>query len=117
LEQGMNKDADLDKEISRLVRSLEVQVPPAVDERISAAAVRAHHTQAGSSVRRLWFPAVISAAVAGLALIALLKEPSGIPQTSPPITEIRTQFELVNKNIMVIFIQKPDFVLKEDINE
>jgi hypothetical protein len=34
------------------------------------------------------------------------------------ISEIRTEFELVDQNIKVIFIQKPDFHLyEEDVNE
>ena len=35
-------------------------------------------------------------------------------QEEPQIAEIRTQFELVDKNITIIFFQKPDFKLFEE---
>ena len=113
----MIEDAGFDKEISHLVRTVAVEVPPTVDARINAAAVHIYDTRHRSRLRRFWLLIAIPSAVVGLLLIAVLRGPSRIPQPNPQISEIRTQFELVDKNIKVIFIQRPDFVLKEDINE
>jgi len=110
----MDEDKILDKKISRLVRSLEKGLPPGLEERIALKA------SSGSPHRRPFFRkwslalAVIPGAAA-LFFAFLLLLPALRKQQEPQITEIRTQFELVDKNITIIFIQRPDFKLfKED---
>jgi len=109
----MDEDKILDREISRLVQSLEKSVPPELDERISLKA------SSGARHRRRFFRkwklalAVIPGAAA-LFFAFLLLLPAFRKQQEPQITEIRTQFELVDKNITIIFIQRPDFKLFEE---
>jgi len=108
----MGEDKILDKEISRLVRSLEKAPSPELNERIAneVASGPAHPRRS-----RKW-PLVLALVPGGAALLAafLLMLPISLGKKEPPITEIRTQFELVDKNITIIFIQKPDFKLFEE---
>jgi hypothetical protein len=61
--------------------------------------------------------ALIPSAAAALLIVALIR-PALHQTAESPISEIRTEFELVDQNIKVIFIQKPDFHLyEEDVNE
>jgi hypothetical protein len=69
-----------------------------------------------SLIRNYWFLTTIPIAAAVLIIIFLIS-PSRVPTTGARISEIRTQFELIDKNIKVIFIQKPDFIIKENTNE
>jgi len=110
----MDEDKILDKEISRLVRSLEKGVPPGLDEQIALEA------STGKPHRRRFFRkwqlalAVVPGGAA-LFLAFFFLWPAFRKQEEPQIAEIRTQFELVDKNITIIFFQKPDFKLfKED---
>jgi hypothetical protein len=109
----MNKEAHADKEIARLVRSVESQVPQDLDDRIRATAAGLRQSRGRSLVRRFWFLALAPGAAAAV-LIAVLIGPALRPRPDPPISEIRTEFELVDKNIKIIFIQKPDFHLYEE---
>ncbi len=109
----MNKEARADEEIARLVRSVEIQVPQDLDDRIRAAAAGLRQSHGRSRVRRFWFLALVPGAAAAF-LIAVLIGPELRPQPDSPISEIRTEFELVDKNIKVIFIQRPDFHLYEE---
>jgi hypothetical protein len=48
-------------------------------------------------------------------MLAFLLLPALRKPPAPQIAEIRTEFELVDKNIKIIFFQKPDFsLLKEE---
>ena len=109
----MDEDKILDKEISRLVRSLEKALPAGLEERTALKAT------AGALYRRRFFRkwTLALAAVPGgaaLFLSLVLLWPALRKQEEPQITEIRTQFELVDKNITIIFIQKPDFKLFQE---
>jgi len=109
----MDEDKILDKEISRLVQSLERGLPPGLEERIALeASSRAPHRRPLFRKWQLALAVVPGAAALFLALFLLL--PVFRKQQEPQITEIRTQFELVDKNITIIFIQKPDFKLFEE---
>jgi hypothetical protein len=105
-------DRQLDDRISDLVRRVALDVPDGLEEKALEAGrtpvMRADtHTQRRAN--RIW-PALIPAAVlAGAA--ALLVLPALRRPPAAPITEIRTEFELADKNIKVIFFQKPDFNL------
>ena len=108
----MNSDERLDESISRLVRSVEREVPPALDRRIREAADRLTSRAGRSDRRRPWLLALIpGTAVALLAAFLLFPRPSTAPN---PISEIRTEFEIADKNIKIIFFQKPDFHLHQE---
>jgi hypothetical protein len=109
----MDEDKVLDKKISHLVRGLEKGVPPGLDERIALeASSAAPHRRPFFRKWQLALAVVPGGAALFLALFLLL--PVFQKQQEPQITEIRTQFELVDKNITIIFIQKPDFKLFEE---
>jgi hypothetical protein len=108
----MAKRDELDKKIGELVRSIRKEVPAGLEEQIKDAAVRIPTQQPRPErVRRFWLPLTAGTAAAAVLLAALLAGPFLGKAPSSPISEIRTQFELVDKNITIIFIQKPDFKL------
>jgi hypothetical protein len=105
-------DRQLDDRISDLIHRMTLDVPDGLKEKALEAG-RTAMTQADAHPHkradRFW-PALIPAAVlAGAA--ALLVLPALRRPPAAPITEIRTEFELADKNIKVIFFQKPDFNL------
>jgi len=109
----MDEDKILDKKISRLVRSLEKSVPPGSEERIALEASSAKpHRRRFFRKWQLALAVIPGGAALLLALFLLL--PAFRKQEEPQLTEIRTQFELVDKNITIIFIQRPDFKLFEE---
>lgn len=106
----MMNDNQLDERIARLVRSVRADVPPGVEARIKAAAAGLKPRAGRSWLRRpLWLALVPSAAAVLLALAVLIPVLRRPPVT--PIAEIRTEFEIADKNIKIVFIQKPDFNL------
>jgi hypothetical protein len=109
----MDEDKILDKEISRLVRSLEKGLPPRLDERIALKASSGKPRYL-SFFRKWTLALAVLPGGAALFLAFFLLLPAFRKQQEPQITEIRTQFELVDKNITIIFIQKPDFKLFEE---
>lgn len=109
----MSDEKILDEKIARLVRSVELKVPEAVDVTIRAAAADLRPRSGFSLMRRpLWLALIPSAAAILLAVFVLLPL---FQKPQQPISEIRTEFEIADKNIKIIFFQKPDFNLfKED---
>jgi hypothetical protein len=100
----------LDEELRRLVRSVERALPTDLEARVRAEAERPR-PQAKSRfpfIRRPIFLVPLSGAAA-LLLAFLIVRPSLPRHEEPPIAEIRTEFVLADKNITIIFIQKPDF--------
>lgn len=104
-----NKIDELDAMISTHVRSIQYKIPDNVEEKVNAAITK-------DKKPLLWFRVSVSAAAAALMLIAVvfifqpfLKDP-GEPVSS--ITEIKTEFELKDKNIKILWVQKKDFDLK-----
>jgi hypothetical protein len=103
-------DPKLDERITGLVRSVELIVPDVLNERVRAAARSlAPNPRPASRAgrRRLWpilVPSAAFALAAALMVLPALRRPS-----APPIAEIRTEFELADKNIKIIFFQKSDF--------
>jgi hypothetical protein len=112
------KDIKLDDRISALVRSVELDVPDGLEDKaLEAARTAAPRPGARPQARpfRLW-PALIPAAA--LAFRPALRRPPASPSATSATTgltgsiaEIRTEFELPDKNIKIIFFQKPDFNL------
>jgi hypothetical protein len=108
----MPERKNIDKKISEIVRSLDRPIPDGLDERLRIAALtRKPRFDRPERSRRLW-PAVVFGTVVSAALLAVLLFGPGLqPKPGTEISEIRTQFELVDKNITIVFIQKPDFKL------
>jgi hypothetical protein len=105
----MTDEKKLDEQIARIVRSVELEVPPAVEARIREAAADLQPRAGRFWFRRpLWLTLIPSTAAVLLAVVALLPTPQKPPAQ---IAEIRTEFEIADKNIKIIFIQKPDFNL------
>jgi len=109
----MDENKILDEKISRLVRSLEKGLPAGLEKRIALKATsEAPHRRPFFRKWQLAL-AVVPGGTALLLALFLLWPAFRKPQ-EPQITEIRTQFELADKNITIIFIQKPDFKLFEE---
>jgi len=105
----MHDEQKLDERIARLVRSVAAEVPPEVEAKIREAAAALRPRAKRIWLRRpFWLALVPSAAAVVLAAVALLPPPR---KPAEPIAEIRTEFELADKNIKIVFIQKPDFNL------
>lgn len=106
----MSDDKILDEQISRLVRGVERAVPPAVETRLLAAAEGLRPRAGRFWLRRpFWLTLIPSAAAVLLAVLVLVLAMRRPPVS--PIAEIRTEFEIADKNIKIIFFQKPDFNL------
>jgi len=99
-----------DEELKILVRSVERIVPSDLEAKVRAEA-KAPRPQLKPRFpfirRRIFIVPLSSAAAALLAFLLLVPLFRGREET--PITEIRTEFEFADKNIKIIFIQKPDF--------
>jgi hypothetical protein len=120
----MSDNKQLDEIISRLVRSVERDVPPAVEARIREGSEiirprprffeRRRHPVRVSSRRGIKILALASGAAAVVAIAALLLIPAIRKPQTPGISEIRTEFEIADKNIKIVFIQRPDFKLTQE---
>lgn len=111
-----NHDA-FDEKLRTLVRSVDRAVPPALEAKVRAAAAAPRPQPKSRPLffkRPIFLVSVSSAAAVLLAFLALV--PLFHERTGTPITEIRTEFELADKKILIIFIQKPDFPALETIN-
>jgi len=105
----MTDEKKLDEQIARLVRSVELGIPPAVEAKIQEAAADLRPRAGRFWLRRpFWLTLIPSAAAVLLAVIALLPT---LQKPPTQIAEIRTEFEIADKNIKIIFFQKPDFNL------
>jgi hypothetical protein len=108
----MAKRTELDERIGELVRSIRKDVPAGLEEKIKAAAARRpSESLRPERNRRFWLPLTAGSAAAALLLTLLMDGPFIEKKPGSSISEIRTQFELVDKNITIVFIQKPDFKL------
>jgi len=106
----MQNNDSFDEELKSIVRSVEHEVPPGLVEKVRAAA-EARRTQFRSPFSRIRRPIVLaSLSVAAIIFLAFLFIPPSVHRhAAPQIAEIRTEFELADKNIKIIFVQKPDF--------
>ena len=106
----MNNDKEFDKKIAELVRSVETDIPAAVEERLKMAEGAGRPRSIILRKRTVFYLGILSSAAAVLLLFVFLVPLfRGVPES--PISEIRTEFELKDKNIKIIFIQKKDFDL------
>jgi hypothetical protein len=97
-----------DDELTKLVRSVERGIPAAVENKLQAAAATLRPRRRNPLVRRPFLLAAFPGAViVFLAFLFIFSPVRG--RKAPQITEIRTEFEIADKNIKIIFVQKPDF--------
>jgi hypothetical protein len=108
-----NKKID-DEMISTLVRSVQYKIPDSVEEQVNASMAK---TKTGKSwlFKRplLWYP--VSAAAMVIIAALVIFQPFVNKETidpGTPIMEIKTQFELRDKNIKILWVQKKDFKLR-----
>jgi hypothetical protein len=106
----MQNSDSFDEGLKRLVRSVERIVPSDLEARVraEAKALRPQLKPRFPFIRRRIFIVPLSSAAAVL-MTFLLLVPLFRGREETPITEIRTEFELADKNITIIFIQRPDF--------
>jgi hypothetical protein len=105
----MEKYDPFDDGLRLLVRSVEHGAPPAIEEKIGTL-VKAPLPR--SRKRLLHRPLLALSCLSGVAAVILaiwLIIPSFYRHEAPQIAEIRTEFVLADKNITIIFVQKPDF--------
>lgn len=106
----MANKQNIDEKIARLVQSVETDISTAVEEKLKAAAemIRPVHRIQRKQLS-LFLGIMTSAAMILFALLFL--SPLFQAKSEHQITEIRTEFELRDKNIKIIFIQRHDFNL------
>jgi len=100
-----------DQRISKLVQSVSFQIPETVEARVTAAINKRKKTKRVLKPY-LWYP--VSAAIAILIIAAIfvfLPFMKNTAEEVTPITEIKTELELTDANIKIIWVQKKDFKL------
>ncbi len=106
----MTDKQNIDEKIAKLVQSRETEIPAPVEEKIRAKAETIRPVYKIRVKPRPLFIGILTSAavilVAFLFLFPLLQK-----RREPQIAEIRTEFELRDKNIKIIFIQRSDFNL------
>jgi hypothetical protein len=104
-----------DQVISNLVRSVRHTIPDTVEEEITMTILNTREKESRFSQRfALWFRMSLTAAVVMTIIAAMyLIQPFSSPRTEPtsPISEIKTEFVLTDKNIKILWVQKKDFQL------
>lgn len=105
-----------DESVTRLVQSVRHRVPEIVDAHVNALMMQEDTPKKRFfQNRRAWVPL---AAAASLVIAAVfIFQPFAIKQTNQPepekpISEIKTELELPDSNIKIIWFQKKDFKLK-----
>ena len=104
----MANKQNIDEKIAKLVQSIEVDIPAQVEEKFRASA------ESIRPIRKIRMKRVpifvgITASAAMILIFFLFLFPMFQNNRESQITEIRTELELVDKNIKIIFIQRPDF--------
>jgi hypothetical protein len=103
-----------DEDISRLVQAVQYEIPPIVEDKLNRDLENWGKSKTGPRRWFLsWYPA--AAVLAATVIIAALFtfQPFKKNTIEPvPISEIRTEFELKDKNIKIIWFQKKDFKLR-----
>lgn len=106
-EQINRPDLD-DQKISDLVQSVRYKIPYPLDEKVTAAIIKPHYSP-------LWLRLSLSTAILTILVVAVFALQSyfkAATETVSPITEIKTQFELNDKNIKILWVHKKDFKLR-----
>jgi hypothetical protein len=106
----MTNKQNIDDKIAKLVQSVEAEIPAQVEEKLQAKTETILPALKVWIKRRPLFLGILTSAAmilfAFLFLFPMLED-----KRDPNITEIRTEFELIDKNIKIIFIQRHDFNL------
>lgn len=113
----MSNIINIDEEISRLIQSVESPIPSKIENKLETITA-AQKPKSRIWSKRLVFPlGVVTSAALIIAIVLLTFFP--IQKTlESQISEIYTEFEIKDKNIKIIFVQRPDFNLfLEDENE
>jgi hypothetical protein len=103
-----------DEKISRFVQAFQCEIPPSVEDKLEHAIMNWDKVKKPS---RQWFftwypaAAALTAAII-IAALFIIRPFTGSSAGPAPITEIRTEFELKDKNIKIIWFQKKDFELR-----
>ena len=98
----------IDDEIGSLVRSVEKHAPADIEQKLMALKPPAGERLRTRSARGpLLIASFAGAAVLLLAVLAIM--PARQAREAAPIAEIRTEFELAEVGIKIIFVQRPDF--------
>jgi len=113
----MPNKKNIDEEISRLVQSVETFIPSTIDNELRTKTERLKPKHRIWSKRLVLPLGVITSAAVIIMIVLFLFSP--VQKTSDTlISEIYTEFEIKDKNIMIIFVQRPDFNLfMEEENE
>jgi len=98
-----------DDELTKLVRSVERDVPADVERKLQAAAEAARSVPRKRRLRRRLLVLASLSGAAAVLLAILFIIPLFRHREPVQIAEIRTEFEIADKNIKIIFVQKPDF--------
>jgi hypothetical protein len=111
----MNDRDPIDEMISRVVRSIGHEVPPGLKARVRAAANDEAEEKASS--QGVHILPLLAGGLAAAAVLYLLFFLPGVPTHKPlMIAEIRTEFEIPDKNIKIIFIQRPEFKFPKEVS-
>jgi hypothetical protein len=109
----MANKKNIDEKISRIVQSIESDIPASVEEKLMATAETIRPFQR-IRLKPLPLSLGILSSAAMIILAFLFLFPLFHRNAEPQITEIITEFELRDKNIKIIFIQSQDFTLFEE---
>jgi hypothetical protein len=109
----MSNKKNIDEKITRLVQSIESDIPACVEEKLMETAETIRLFQK-IRIKRLPLSMGILTSAAMVILAFLFLFPLFHRNAEPQITEIITEFELRDKNIKIIFIQSQDFNLFEE---
>ena len=109
----MASKKNIDEQISRLVQSIESDIPASVEEKLLATAETTRPFQK-IMIKRLPLSLGILTSAAMIILAFLFLFPLFHRNAEPLVTEIITEFELRDKNIKIIFIQSQNFNLFEE---
>jgi hypothetical protein len=111
----MDKKKIDDEMISTLVRSVQYKIPDSIEEQVNASMVETKTGKPWLFKRPLfWYPVSAAAAMVIIATLVIF-QPVVNKETidqGTPITEIKTEFELRDKNIKILWVQKKDFKLR-----
>jgi hypothetical protein len=97
-----------DEKLTKLVHCVEHGIPAAVENKLQATAGTLRPHPRKRLIRQPLFLAALSGATIVFLAFLFIFSP-GRDRKAPQIAEIRTEFVLVDKNITIIFVQKPDF--------
>ena len=108
---------NIDEKISKLVQSVEAPIPTEIENELRMITERRKPKHRIMS-KRFALPLGVVTSAAMIIMIALFLF-SPIQKTlDTQISEIYTEFEIKDKNIKIIFVQRPDFDLfMEEENE